>query len=164
MSTETRRLPPAAARRGPGPMMNMGMPGEKSMNFRGSAKRFLREMRSERAPMALIVVLAIASVVLAVIGPKLLGDATNIIFDGVIGTQLGSAFPAGTTTDAIASTTMTAMGARSERISRRNLAADPRKFIDFSPGMPMFIIGPGPRRAAAGGSRRVSVLMLPPPR
>lgn len=99
MSTETRRLPPAAARRGPGPMMNMGMPGEKSMNFRGSAARFLREMRSERAPMALIVVLAIASVVLAVIGPKLLGDATNIIFDGVIGTQLGEAFPAGTTTD-----------------------------------------------------------------
>jgi ATP-binding cassette subfamily B protein len=79
--------------------MNMGMPGEKSMNFRGSAMRFLREMRSERAPMALIVVLAVASVVLAVIGPKLLGDATNIIFDGVIGTQLGSAFPAGTTTD-----------------------------------------------------------------
>lgn len=99
MSTETRRLPPAAARRGPGPMMNLGVPGEKSMNFRGSAARFLREMRSERAPMALIVVLAIASVVLAVIGPKLLGDATNIIFDGVIGTQLGSAFPAGTTTD-----------------------------------------------------------------
>lgn len=99
MSTETRRLPPAAARRGPGPMMNLGMPGEKSMNFRGSAMRFLREMRSERAPMALIVVLAIASVVLAVIGPKLLGDATNIIFDGVIGAQLGEAFPAGTTTD-----------------------------------------------------------------
>lgn len=99
MSTETRRLPPAAARRGPGPMMNMGMPGEKSMNFRGSAARFLREMRSERASMALIVVLAIASVVLAVIGPKLLGDATNIIFDGVIGTQLGEAFPAGTTTE-----------------------------------------------------------------
>ncbi|GEM00134.1 ABC transporter ATP-binding protein [Cellulomonas terrae] len=99
MSTETRRLPPAAARRGPGPMMNLGMPGEKSMNFRGSAMRFLREMRSERAPMALIVVLAVASVVLAVIGPKLLGDATNIIFDGVIGAQLGEAFPAGTTTD-----------------------------------------------------------------
>jgi ATP-binding cassette subfamily B protein len=79
--------------------MMMGVPGEKSMNFRGSAGRFLREMRGERAPLALIVGLAIASVVLAVIGPKLLGNATNIIFDGVIGNQLGSAFPAGTTTD-----------------------------------------------------------------
>jgi len=79
--------------------MGLGVPGEKSMNFRGSAGRFLRSMRGERAPLALIVVLAIASVVLAVIGPKLLGDATNIIFDGVIGNQLGTAFPAGTSTD-----------------------------------------------------------------
>lgn len=105
MSTEEREAtpqrlpPPGRGPRGGGPMMNLGMPGEKSMNFRESASRFLREMRGERAPMALIVALAIASVFLAVIGPKLLGNATNIIFDGVIGTQLGSAFPAGTTTD-----------------------------------------------------------------
>ncbi|WP_421741763.1 ABC transporter ATP-binding protein [Cellulomonas sp.] len=105
MSTEEREAtpqrlpPPGRGPRGGGPMMNLGMPGEKSMNFRESASRFLREMRGERAPMALIVALAVASVFLAVIGPKLLGNATNIIFDGVIGTQLGSAFPAGTTTD-----------------------------------------------------------------
>ncbi|WP_315097348.1 ABC transporter ATP-binding protein [uncultured Cellulomonas sp.] len=102
MSTQQapQRIPPV--RRGPGgggPMMGLGMPGEKSMNFRGSAGRFLREMRGERGPMSLIVVLAVASVLLAVIGPRLLGDATNIIFDGVIGAQLGSSFPAGTTTD-----------------------------------------------------------------
>ena len=84
------RIPPQ--RRGPGgggPMMNMGMPGEKSMNFRGSAGRFLREMRGERWPMLAIVAMGTASVVLAVIGPKLLGNATNVIFDGVIGKQLG---------------------------------------------------------------------------
>ena len=60
-------------------------------------------------------------------------------------------------TDAIASTTMSASGARSERISRRNRPADPRKFIDFSTGMPMVIIGPpppGPRRT--GGMRCAS--------
>ncbi|MBO3102992.1 ABC transporter ATP-binding protein [Cellulomonas fengjieae] len=103
MSADEAEAPPARVpvRRGPGgggPMASLGMPGEKSMDFRGSATRFLREMRSERAPMALIVVLAVVSVVLAVIGPKLLGTATNIIFDGVIGAQLASAFPAGTTT------------------------------------------------------------------
>lgn len=99
MSTDERpapaqRMPPQ--RRGPGgggPMMNMGMPGEKSMNFRGSARRFLGEMRGERWPMLAIVAMGTASVVLAVTGPKLLGNATNVIFAGVIGKQL----PAGTT-------------------------------------------------------------------
>jgi ATP-binding cassette subfamily B multidrug efflux pump len=99
MSTDERpapaqRMPPQ--RRGPGgggPMMNMGMPGEKSMNFRGSARRFLGEMRGERWPLAAIVAMGTASVVLAVTGPKLLGNATNVIFAGVIGKQL----PAGTT-------------------------------------------------------------------
>ena len=99
MSTDEKPAPQRPpVRRGPGgPMMSMGMPGEKSMNFRGSATRFLRSMRGERVPLLAIVVLAVVSVLLAVIAPKLLGNATNIIFDGVIGNQLAGAFPAGTT-------------------------------------------------------------------
>lgn len=84
------RRPP---RGGPGPMGGMGMPGEKSMDFRGSGKRFLTELRPERVPLVAVLVLGVASVVLAVIGPKLLGNATNLIFDGWIGGQL----PAGLT-------------------------------------------------------------------
>ena len=76
--------------------------------------------------MALIVVLAIASVVLAVIGPKLLGNATNIIFDGVIGTQLGAAFPAGTTTDQ-AVTALRAERAGHVRGRRRRQRGGPRR-------------------------------------
>jgi ATP-binding cassette subfamily B protein len=72
-----------------------GMPGEKSMDFRGSGARFLRELRSERVLLVGIVLLAVASVTLSVIGPKLLGNATNVIFDGVAGKQL----PAGLTKD-----------------------------------------------------------------
>lgn len=82
---------PARVRRGPvghGPMANMGMPGEKSMRFRESGSRFLRELRPERVRIVAIVLLGVASVVLAVIGPKLLGNATNVLFEGVTGSML----------------------------------------------------------------------------
>jgi ATP-binding cassette subfamily B multidrug efflux pump len=88
------RRPPT---RGPGFMGGMGMPAEKSKDFKGSAKRFLRELRPERSRLVLVVVLAVASVFLAVIGPKLLGNATNVIFDGFVGKQLGTVLPEGTT-------------------------------------------------------------------
>ena len=42
---------------------------------------------------ALVIVFAVISVTLSVLGPKVLGEATNIIFDGVIGSQI----PAGVT-------------------------------------------------------------------
>ncbi|GCE75202.1 multidrug ABC transporter ATP-binding protein [Cellulomonas biazotea] len=87
--------PQRMPRGGPGPMGGMGMPGEKSMDFRGSGARFLRELRPERVPLVAVIVLGVASVVLAVTGPKLLGNATNVIFNGIIGQQL----PAGLTLD-----------------------------------------------------------------
>ncbi|WP_449385304.1 ABC transporter ATP-binding protein [Cellulomonas soli] len=77
----------------PGPMGHMGMPGEKSMNFRGSSRRLLQVLRPERVRLVLVALLSVASVALAVAGPRLLGQATNVIFDGFIGGQL----PAGPT-------------------------------------------------------------------
>ncbi|HEY0216909.1 MAG TPA: ABC transporter ATP-binding protein [Cellulomonas sp.] len=71
------------------------MPGEKSMNFTESGKRLLGVLRPERLKLALVVLLGIVSVALAVTGPKVLGNATNVIFGGVIGQQL----PAGATLD-----------------------------------------------------------------
>jgi len=84
MSTQ-QTVPRRPPQRGPGPMGNMGMPGEKSSNFTASGKRFLRELRPEIARVVLVLVLAVASVVLAVVGPKLLGNATNVIFAGFVG-------------------------------------------------------------------------------
>ena len=88
-------------RRGPGGHgpMGMGMPGEKSADFKASSRRFLGVLRPERGPILLVTVFAVASVFLAVIGPRLLGHATNIIFDGVVGRSLGAFVPAGTTRD-----------------------------------------------------------------
>ncbi|PZS27520.1 MAG: multidrug ABC transporter ATP-binding protein [Pseudonocardiales bacterium] len=85
------RLPEAgtAARRGGGPpWMGAAMPAEKSMTFLPSARRLLGRLRPQRALVLCILALAVISVTLAVLGPKILGRATDIIFAGVIGKQL----------------------------------------------------------------------------
>ncbi len=89
--------PSQPPRRGPGgpggPGMGMGMPSAKSLNFKESGKRLLGVLRPERMRLALIVALGVVSVALVVLGPKILGNATNVIFGGVISRNL----PAGVT-------------------------------------------------------------------
>jgi ATP-binding cassette subfamily B multidrug efflux pump len=72
--------------------MMMGS-GEKSKDFKTSFGRLLARLRPEWPRVALVIVFAVISVTLSVLGPKVLGEATNIIFDGVIGAQI----PAGVT-------------------------------------------------------------------
>jgi ATP-binding cassette subfamily B protein len=60
-----------------------GMPAEKSKDFGATTRRLLSHMRPERAKGIAVLVLAVASVTLLVIGPKVLGHATNLIFDGL---------------------------------------------------------------------------------
>jgi ATP-binding cassette, subfamily B, multidrug efflux pump len=71
-----------------GPFGGMGLPVEKSMNFGPSAKRLAGKLRPERLWLALVLVLAVVSVSFSVIGPRLLGEGTNLIFSGVISKQL----------------------------------------------------------------------------
>ena len=78
---------------GPG----MGPPPAKAKDFRGSLGRLLARLRPERALVALVVVLAVISVTLAILGPRLLGEATNRIFEGAVSAQ----FPAGVTTEQV---------------------------------------------------------------
>jgi ATP-binding cassette subfamily B multidrug efflux pump len=85
------RLPEAgqAARRGGGPpWLTAGMPAEKSMTFGPSTKRLLRRLYPERWLAALVLVLALASVTLTVLAPRILGHATNLIFRGFLGDRL----------------------------------------------------------------------------
>ena len=72
----------------------MGQPGEKSMDFGPSARRLIGRLRPEIGYVYAVITLAVISVVLTVIGPLLLGRATDIIFAGVIGADL----PDGATT------------------------------------------------------------------
>jgi ATP-binding cassette subfamily B multidrug efflux pump len=70
-----------------------GMVGQKATNFKSSARRLAGRLRPERTKIGAIIVAAIASVALAVTGPRVLGRATDIIFAGAIGKNL----PAGMT-------------------------------------------------------------------
>jgi ATP-binding cassette subfamily B protein len=70
------------ARRGPG-AYNPAIPAEKSQDFRGTVRR-LGAIIGEEVPILIVVgLLAIGSVTLLVIGPALLGGATDTIVSGV---------------------------------------------------------------------------------
>ncbi len=84
---------------GRGPMGGGMMPPAKAQNFRGSLRRLIGELRPERSLVVVVIVLAAFSVTASVIGPKLLGNATNILFEGIVGKQLGQRLPPGTTQD-----------------------------------------------------------------
>ena len=90
----------AAPARGPmggGPMgRGMGMPVQKAQNFGASAKRLLAHLRRENALLVVVIVLGVFSVALSVIGPKLLGEGTNLVFAGFVSLQF-SDVPPGTT-------------------------------------------------------------------
>jgi ATP-binding cassette subfamily B protein len=64
-------------------MSTVGMPVEKSENFSATAKRLLRLMADEKYLVMLIMFLAVVSVALVVLGPRILGHATDILFDGL---------------------------------------------------------------------------------
>ncbi len=88
MSDEDDRIPkksPAAEARGfGGPRMGAAaMPVERSENFKNSSLRLAAQLSPERLGMILVFVLAVVSVFLYVLGPKILGNATNIIIAGV---------------------------------------------------------------------------------
>ncbi|HWJ63482.1 MAG TPA: ABC transporter ATP-binding protein [Acidimicrobiales bacterium] len=81
--------PPSGEARQAGPRFGAaaGMPAEKSKDFRGSTGRLLARLQPQRSGLLAVLFLAIFSVTLSVLGPRLLGNATNIIVDGVVGGQ-----------------------------------------------------------------------------
>lgn len=116
----------APARRGPAPAAGIGrfmggQPTEKSMDFAGSSKRLLQLLRPQRALVVVAVVLGVASVALSVLGPKILGRATDLIFAGVV----GSGFPEGMTK---------AQAIEAMRAKGEGKAADLLSSVDFTPG------------------------------
>ncbi|WP_195393182.1 ABC transporter transmembrane domain-containing protein [Actinomyces urogenitalis] len=83
---------------GPGPRTLA--PGMKVRNFSATWKRLIHELRPERWRIGLVIALTAVSVVLNVLAPKVLARATNLIFEGVIGTLLGHlGLPAGMSGD-----------------------------------------------------------------
>ena len=78
--------PPA----GGGRMFGQQRAVEKSLNFLPSLRRLLGHLAPERLILSLAVLLAVAGVAMNVLGPKILGMATDVIFTGVLGKNLPS--------------------------------------------------------------------------
>ena len=77
--------------------MGFGLPAAKPKDFRGSFRRLVGTLRPEAPLIAGVILLAIVSVTFTVVGPKILGNAVNTIFEGAISRNL----PAGATQEQV---------------------------------------------------------------
>ena len=71
---------------GPGPGMrwgSLGMPLERSRDTGTAVRRLARRMRHERAGLIAVVALAVLSVSMSAVGPRILGHATDVIVRGL---------------------------------------------------------------------------------
>ncbi len=66
-----------------------GMPAETAEDFGGATRRLLGAMAPERNTATVMVAASVVSVTLAVLGPKILGHATDIIVEGLVARSRG---------------------------------------------------------------------------
>ncbi|WP_442602274.1 ABC transporter ATP-binding protein [Paenibacillus sp. KN14-4R] len=96
MSGENQQRPQdqAGSSKGPknpgGPMgmgrgMGMGMPTQKAKNFKGSLKRLMGYLKPRKYQLIGVFITAIISTIFAILSPKILGNATTKLFEGVMG-------------------------------------------------------------------------------
>jgi len=104
--------------------MAMGAPVAKPDDFRASARRLLRDLTAHRGHILVITVLGVIGVAFSVVGPKVLGRATDLVFAGAIGQHL----PAGATREQLVE------GLRARGDSR---------MADLLSGMPDLVPGSG---------------------
>jgi ATP-binding cassette subfamily B protein len=106
-----------------GPMGRMmaGGPDQRSMDFKGSGKRLVARFRPERFTIYCLLLCVVLSVGLSVVGPKILGKATDLVFAGIIGRRM----PEGATREQV-------LASMRERGQGR--IADMLKSTDFTPG------------------------------
>ncbi|MBH0007887.1 ABC transporter ATP-binding protein [Salinibacterium sp. SWN1162] len=113
--------------RGRGPFGGANMPAEKAMNFGPSARRLFGMLKPHRIGLVWVLFFTIVSVGLSVLGPKLLGQATNLLFEGAISQNL----PAGSTkTQIIAGLRANGQTGQADLLSGMNLT--PGVGIDLS--------------------------------
>ncbi|MFE2596494.1 ABC transporter ATP-binding protein [Streptomyces sp. NPDC059396] len=107
---------------GPGGRMMMAAgPTQRSIDFKESGKRLLRQLTRERVTLWWMFGTIVLSVALSVIGPKILGRATDLIFAGVIGRQTPEGVSKAQTIDGL-------------RAKGDDGLADLLSGVDFTPG------------------------------
>ena len=73
-------------KRGPmgGGLGRMGAPGEKAKDFKGTLKKLLKYLGKYKIAIIIVIIFAILSTVFSIVGPKILGEATTILFEGLM--------------------------------------------------------------------------------
>ncbi|HVH63902.1 MAG TPA: ABC transporter ATP-binding protein [Candidatus Dormibacteraeota bacterium] len=127
MINRSQRAGAAGNRGGMGWMGMGGPPAGKTKNAGKTLRQLLARLRPELNLISFVVLLGSGSVFFSVIGPKIIGNATNIIFDGVVGKML----PAGMTkAQAIAVLKAHGQGQIAQMLSGMDVT--PGKGIDFT--------------------------------
>ncbi len=104
-----------------------GPPAGKTRDIRKTLRQLLGRLRPESRLLSLVVLIGSASVVFSVIGPKIVGNATNVIFNGIVGKML----PAGLSKqEAIALLTAHGQGQLAQMLS--GMDVQPGHGIDFN--------------------------------
>ena len=108
--------------------MGMGAGGrvERGEDFWGSLRRLLSRLRPERLKLFVGLFSGVASVGFTVVGPRILGDATNVIFNGVVGKLLP---PGVTKSEAVAGLRARGQGQVASMVSGMNVT--PGKGVDL---------------------------------
>lgn len=73
---------------GPGGMMMRG--GEKARDFKGTMRKLLKYLAPYKISLIVVFIFAIASTVFAILGPKILGNATTKLFEDVMAQIAGT--------------------------------------------------------------------------
>ncbi|WP_328747341.1 ABC transporter ATP-binding protein/permease [Streptomyces sp. NBC_00285] len=104
-----------------GRMMAGGGPENRSLDFKVSGRRLLTHFKPERLTLYAMLACVTVSVGLNVVGPKILGKATDLVFAGIIGRQM----PSGASKEEV----LAGMRSRGE-----GQVADMLRSTDFTPG------------------------------
>jgi ATP-binding cassette, subfamily B, fatty acid transporter len=102
-------------------------PTERSRDFKGSAIRLVRQLTPQRALASTVILLGVGGIAIGVVGPRILGHATDLLFNGVIGRQL----PAGLTKEqAVAAARARGDNTFADLLSGMNVV--PGRGVDFA--------------------------------
>lgn len=99
----------------------------RSRDFTGTARRLLARLSPQRRSLAAVAVMSLGGIALSVIGPRVLGHATDLLFNGAIGRRL----PAGITkAQAVAQARARGEHTFADMLTRMNVT--PGLGVDFS--------------------------------
>ncbi len=85
---------PRGPMRGRGPMGHGGpmamLKGDRARDFKGTMRKLIEYLGTYKIAIMFVMLVAIASTIFAIVGPKILGRATTRLFEGVIGIVAGT--------------------------------------------------------------------------